>query len=81
MKSLKIIALTTLVSLVSSLSSLAQCAMCRATLETNVSNGAETELSANLNFGILYLFLAPYIIIAAVGIFWYRRSQQNKAQV
>ena len=62
-----------------SLNGLAQCAMCRATLETNVSNGSETVLSANLNFGILYLFLAPYIIIAAVGFFWYRRSQKNKA--
>ena len=60
------------------INSLAQCAMCRATLETNVSNGSETVLSANLNFGILYLFAAPYVLIAAVGIFWYKRSQKDK---
>ena len=64
--------------LTTSVESLAQCAMCRATLETNVSNGSETVLASNLNFGILYLFSAPYIIIAAVGIFWFRRSQLAK---
>lgn len=64
--------------LVTTVSSFAQCAMCRATLETNVSNGSETILASNLNFGILYLFSAPYLIIAAVGIFWFRRSQLAK---
>lgn len=54
---------------------LAQCAMCRATLEANVSNGAETTLSGNLNVGILYLFAAPYLIVAAVAYFWYRNSR------
>ena len=78
-KMLKTIFLTFSISLLTAVSALAQCAMCRATLETNVSNGSETVLSANLNFGILYLFAAPYVIIAAVGIFWYRRSRNNKA--
>ena len=78
MTKVKNIVLTFLLITLASASSFAQCAMCRATLETNVSNGSETVLSANLNFGILYLFMAPYIIIAAVGFFWYRRSQKNK---
>ena len=64
--------------LTTSVASFAQCAMCRATLETNVSNGSQTELAASLNFGILYLFSAPYLIIAAVGIFWFRRSRLAK---
>jgi hypothetical protein len=78
MKYLRTIGLALLLFVLPVVSSLAQCAMCRATLETNVSNGSETVLSANLNFGILYLFAAPYVIIAAVGIFWYRRSRSNK---
>lgn len=64
-----------------SVQSIAQCAMCRATLETNVSNGSETELAATLNIGILYLFAAPYIIIAGVGIFWFRRSRKVENQL
>jgi hypothetical protein len=79
LQAIKSIGLIISFTLLTAINSLAQCAMCRATLETNVSNGSETVLSANLNFGILYLFAAPYVIIAAVGIFWYRRSQKNKA--
>jgi len=80
MKLFRVAILSLIVTMIAVTNSLAQCAMCRATLETNVSNGSETVLSANLNFGILYLFAAPYLIIAAVGIFWYRRSRdsQNK---
>ena len=60
---------------------LAQCAMCKATLESNVSNGAETTLSGNLNMGILYLFAAPYLIIATVAYFWYKNSRlANKSK-
>lgn len=60
---------------------LSQCAMCRATLESNVSNGSETTLSGNLNMGILYLFAAPYLIIATVAYFWYKNSRiANKSK-
>lgn len=56
----------------------AQCAMCRATIENNVSNG-DTTVGAGLNMGILYLFTAPYILIAALAFFWYRNSKgKNK---
>lgn len=78
MKAIKVFFLSLLILLTTSVVGLAQCAMCRATLETNVSNGSQTEFASNLNFGILYLFSAPYIIIAAVGIFWFRRSQLAK---
>ncbi len=64
-----------LISLVSTSSSFAQCAMCRATLETNVSNGSQEHLASTLNFGILYLFVAPYLLIATVGYIWYRQSK------
>ena len=54
----------------------AQCAMCRATLENNVSNG-NIGIAAGINFGILYLFAAPYIVIALIGFFWYRTSKRT----
>ena len=52
---------------------LAQCAMCRATVENNVSNG-EAGIAASLNFGILYLFVFPYITIGVIGYLWYKHS-------
>ena len=54
----------------------AQCAMCRTTLENNVSNG-DIGIAAGINFGILYLFFAPYLAIAAVGVLWYITSRKN----
>lgn len=54
----------------------AQCAMCRATVENNVTNG-QIGIGAGLNFGIMYLFAAPYTIIAVVGLLWYRKSKKN----
>jgi len=54
----------------------AQCAMCRASLENNVSNG-DIGIAAGINFGILYLFVAPYLVIALIAFFWYRASKSN----
>jgi hypothetical protein len=53
----------------------AQCAMCRATLENNVSNG-DIGIAAGINFGILYLFAAPYTVIALIAFFWYKTSKR-----
>lgn len=55
----------------------AQCAMCRTTLENNVSNG-DIGIAAGINFGILYLFAAPYLIISLIAFFWYRTSKNAK---
>jgi hypothetical protein len=52
----------------------AQCAMCRSTLENNVSNG-DIGIAAGINFGILYLFAAPYIVIACIAFLWYKTSK------
>lgn len=59
--------------------SYAQCAMCKATLENNISNG-NIGIAAGINFGILYLFVAPYLAISALAIFWYRTSKKNEAK-
>ena len=57
---------------------LAQCAMCRATVENNVNNG-EIGIASSLNFGILYLFAAPYLVVLVIGVLWYKKSKkQNK---
>ncbi|MBX7124838.1 MAG: hypothetical protein K1X47_04035 [Cyclobacteriaceae bacterium] len=56
--------------------SFAQCAMCRATLENNVSNG-ETGIAAGINFGILYLFVTPYLAVATLALLWYRHSRHH----
>ncbi|MCX8491551.1 MAG: hypothetical protein ORN54_10835 [Cyclobacteriaceae bacterium] len=58
----------------------AQCAMCRATLENNISNG-NIGIAAGINFGILYLFAAPYLAIAVLAYFWYRTSKQNERKL
>jgi hypothetical protein len=59
-------------------STLGQCAMCRATLENNVSNG-NVGIAAGINFGILYLFAAPYIVISLIAYFWYKSSRRTSA--
>jgi len=59
---------------------LAQCAMCRATLENNVSNG-NVGIAAGINFGILYLFSAPYIAIAVIAFLWYRTTRKNASKL
>lgn len=55
---------------------MAQCAMCRGTVESTVSNG-RSVVASNLNFGILYLLLAPYLIVASIGYMWYRNSKRE----
>ncbi|MCZ6520043.1 MAG: hypothetical protein O6848_00925 [Bacteroidetes bacterium] len=57
----------------------AQCAMCRSTLENNVSNG-DVGIAANLNFGILYLFLTPYLLVSIIAFFWYKSSRAKLHQ-
>jgi len=55
----------------------AQCAMCRATLENNVSDG-DINMAARLNFGIMYLFALPYVLVGLIGWMWYRKSKKNR---
>ncbi len=55
----------------------AQCAMCRTQVVNNVSHG-ETSLAAGLNFGILYLFFTPYLLVALIAYLWYRNAKVNE---
>ena len=78
MRTIGIALLTAAFWLLAQTITLAQCAMCRATLETNVSNGDETVLAAKLNIGILYLFVAPYLVVAAIAYLWYKNSRKAR---
>lgn len=80
MKVLKSTILTALLVVFSASLGFAQCAMCRATVENNVSNG-DTTVGAGLNMGILYLFSAPYIALAAIGYVWYRHAKKKKQMI
>ncbi len=52
----------------------AQCAMCRAVLET-----AEGQSTAEgVNDGIVYLMAIPYLLIAGLGYFIYRKYNTLK---
>jgi hypothetical protein len=65
--------------LMGAISASAQCAMCKATLENNISNG-HIGIAAGINFGILYLFVSPYLFISLLAYFWYRTSRKNAAK-
>jgi len=75
---LKLILYTLIFFLMSIGQTMAQCAMCRATVENNINTG-ETSVGAGLNYGILYLFMAPYLLAMVIGYLWYRNYKKQKA--
>ncbi len=74
-KSLLLIALLVVLLLHSDLT-LAQCAMCKANAESSLREGNNT--AKGINAGIMYLILIPYIMVAAIGYWWYTRNKKNK---
>lgn len=57
----------------------AQCAMCRGTVESSMGNG-RNNVGVGLNTGIMYLFVMPYLLVAAIGYLWYRNSKKNQQE-
>ena len=51
--------------------SLAQCAMCRAVLES----GDNTAVAEGVNNGIIYLMAIPYILVAVMFYFVYKKMK------
>ena len=47
----------------------AQCSMCRAVLET----GADAKMAEQLNDGIVYLMIMPYLLVGTIGFIVYRK--------
>jgi hypothetical protein len=76
MKLLRVALILVVVLLVISPDLMAQCAMCRGTVESTVSDG-RSVIASELNFGILYLLVIPYLIVATIGYLWYRNSKQE----
>ncbi|MDG1730562.1 MAG: hypothetical protein P8K68_02055 [Algibacter sp.] len=56
------------------LKSNAQCAMCRAVLESEEGQTA----AEGINDGIVYLMAIPYILVAGIGYFIYRKYSKLK---
>ena len=58
---------------------MAQCAMCRSVVESTMSNG-RSVVASSLNFGIVYLLVIPYLLVATVAYFWDRNSKKEYGQ-
>lgn len=54
----------------------AQCPMCRSAVESAMQNEDNT-VGVGLNKGILYLLASPYLIVAFVGGFWWRKNRKK----
>ncbi len=57
----------------------AQCVMCKTQVEAARQEREDYDVSG-LNTGILYMMTVPYLLMGAVGYFWYRRTHPKKAQ-
>lgn len=53
----------------------AQCSMCTINAEQGTKNG--NTQGKGLNDGIIYLLVFPYILIAGIGILWYRNYRKR----
>lgn len=59
-----------------SIESNAQCPMCKMSAEQNLKDGGTA--GKGLNKGILYMFAAPYVMVATLGgIWWYNRRKEE----
>lgn len=54
----------------------AQCPMCKMSAEQNLKDGGTA--GKGLNAGILYMFSAPYILVAVIGFTWYRNRRKEE---
>lgn len=57
----------------------AQCVMCKTQVEAARQERDDYNVSG-LNTGILYMMTVPYLLIGAVGYFWYRRTHPKAAK-
>lgn len=54
----------------------AQCAMCTITAEQGVKNG--NTQAKGINSGVIYLMVIPYILIAGLGVLWYKKYRGQR---
>lgn len=55
----------------------AQCVMCKSQVEAAKAENDDYDV-AGLNKGIVYMMTVPYILMGAVGYFWYRRTHPKR---
>lgn len=72
----KALILTIIILSFLSVDAFSQCAMCRATVESNLSEGRGT-IGTGLNFGILYLLSAPYLLVGAIIFLWFKVGKKE----
>ena len=62
-----------------SLSLQAQCPMCKTSLESSRKGEkvVKPKVGNGINQGILYLLATPYILVGAVGIFWWKNYKKS----
>lgn len=53
----------------------AQCPMCRMSAESNLKNGGTA--GRGLNAGILYMLAMPYLLVGAVGFWWWKNRKKD----
>ena len=56
----------------------AQCVMCKSQVEAARQERDDYNV-AGLNKGIVYMMAVPYLLMGAVGYFWYRRTHPKPA--
>ena len=56
----------------------AQCVMCKSQVEAARQERDDYDV-AGLNKGIVYMMTVPYLLMGAVGYFWYRRTHPRPA--
>lgn len=52
----------------------AQCPMCRMSAESNLKDGGTA--GRGLNTGILYMLALPYLLVGAVGYWWWKNRRR-----
>ena len=57
----------------------AQCAMCKGAAEMNLKQGGGDP--QGLNNGILYMLSLPYLLVGAIGVWWWRNRKKSQEQV
>lgn len=60
----------TLLMVIFSAELFSQCPMCKMAAESNLENGGTA--GKGLNKGILYILSLPYLLVATIGLIWYK---------
>lgn len=69
--------LLTFIAFTTLLPAQAQCVMCKSQIEAARQERDDYDVDG-LNKGIVYMMTVPYILMGAVGFFWYRRTHPKR---